>query len=262
MRNLIKMSLGHFKHFKNLILLFALHYCGYAFAQQGKEDVVYLKNGTIIRGTIIELKVDTTVKIMSSDRNTWVYPYKQVLKITKEKPILSPFHSKTNGFYGLLLAGVTGSNKGEFDYYYHDYFKIVINATAGYRINRFVNLGLFTGINQFDDYVVAPVGFDLRGDILKGRLTPYYAFQIGKAWCINPEQHKPIYYGNYPVAFTPGLAVHPAIGLKVNGKQSAFLAEIGFDYQELNDSYETSPGYKVEESRVFRKLSFKVGIAF
>lgn len=49
------------------------------------ENVIYLKNGSIIRGTIIEQIPDVSVKIETADGNFFVYNLAEVKKITKEK---------------------------------------------------------------------------------------------------------------------------------------------------------------------------------
>lgn len=48
-------------------------------------DVVYLKNGSMIRGNIIEQKINEYVKIQTKDGSIFVYNLTDILKITKEK---------------------------------------------------------------------------------------------------------------------------------------------------------------------------------
>jgi len=47
-------------------------------------DVVYLKNGSIIKGTITELDLQDCVKIQTSDGSLFVYQIEEVLRIEKE----------------------------------------------------------------------------------------------------------------------------------------------------------------------------------
>ena len=53
-------------------------------ASQQMQDVVYLKNGSIIRGTIIEQMPGKTIKIRTGDGNIFVYSMDQVHRIAKE----------------------------------------------------------------------------------------------------------------------------------------------------------------------------------
>lgn len=48
-------------------------------------DVVYLNNGSIIRGNLIEQKINDYVKIQTKDGSIFVYEMTEILKITKEK---------------------------------------------------------------------------------------------------------------------------------------------------------------------------------
>ena len=51
------------------------------------EDVVYLRNGSIIRGLIVERVINTSLKIQTKDGSVFVYPINEVEKITIE-PII------------------------------------------------------------------------------------------------------------------------------------------------------------------------------
>jgi len=68
------------KIFLSLILFQAL----IVSSQTNMEDVVYLKNGSVIRGMILEIIPNQSVKI-KSDRNIFVYKMDEIEKITKEE---------------------------------------------------------------------------------------------------------------------------------------------------------------------------------
>ncbi len=52
---------------------------------QNYEDVVYLKNGSIIRGTIVEKDPNANVKIETKDGSLFVYPYSEVERTAQEE---------------------------------------------------------------------------------------------------------------------------------------------------------------------------------
>ena len=54
-------------------------------AQQSNDDVVYLKDGTVFRGEIIEQAPKSSLKIKTSDGNILVIPMDNVKTITKEQ---------------------------------------------------------------------------------------------------------------------------------------------------------------------------------
>ena len=72
---------------RTLLFLACLMGMTFAFAQTSLQDVVYLKNGSIIRGDIIEMVPSETVKIMTADGCVFIYDFADVEKFTKEKPI-------------------------------------------------------------------------------------------------------------------------------------------------------------------------------
>lgn len=49
------------------------------------DDVVYLKDGSVIRGVIIEQTPNVSLKIQTRDRNIFVYQFSDILKMTKEE---------------------------------------------------------------------------------------------------------------------------------------------------------------------------------
>ncbi|OGU39651.1 MAG: hypothetical protein A2X61_09820 [Ignavibacteria bacterium GWB2_35_12] len=60
---------------------------------QELQEVVYLKNGSIIRGTIIEQVPGKSLKIQTADGSVFVYQMEEVEKITKEKPVSTNIYS-------------------------------------------------------------------------------------------------------------------------------------------------------------------------
>lgn len=71
-----------------------------SFSQNNYQDVVYLKNGSVIRGVIIEQVPNQSIKIETADKSVFVYQMNEIEKITKEENIV---HQK-KGFIGLELG--------------------------------------------------------------------------------------------------------------------------------------------------------------
>ena len=76
------------KKYQLLCLLLVIS--SFAFAQQNYQDVVYLKNGSIIRGMIVEQVPNKTLTIETMDKSLFVFPIEQVEKITKEVTFIPP----------------------------------------------------------------------------------------------------------------------------------------------------------------------------
>ena len=103
------------KYNLTVVCLFILFLHSDAISQNAKlQDVVYLKNGSIIHGTIIEEVPNKSVKIETRDGDIFVYQMDEIEKITK-----TPYHQReirddaepTNdadeGYSGYILLGIS-----------------------------------------------------------------------------------------------------------------------------------------------------------
>lgn len=93
---------------KKIVLLICLitFSLSYAYSQTALEEVVYLKNGSIIRGTIVEQVPNELIKLQTKDGSIFVYQMDEIERITKE-----PISGKSNihqgvrkGYIGLSLG--------------------------------------------------------------------------------------------------------------------------------------------------------------
>ena len=62
---------------------------------QTMQEVVYLKNGSIIKGIVIEQIPGASLKIQTYDGSIFVYPMSEVEKITKELATRQRNHNNT-----------------------------------------------------------------------------------------------------------------------------------------------------------------------
>jgi hypothetical protein len=71
-----------------IVIFISLHIfsvCSYA---QQYEDVVYLKNGSIVHGTIMEQVVGESIKIKTNDGNLFIFKMDEIEKMTKEELVI------------------------------------------------------------------------------------------------------------------------------------------------------------------------------
>ena len=68
---------------KILTLIFFINF--FSFSQEKTRDVLYLKNGSVIKGQITEMNPSTGIKIKTSDGSLFVYKMNKVLKTEKEE---------------------------------------------------------------------------------------------------------------------------------------------------------------------------------
>lgn len=105
-------------------------------AQNELQDVVYLKNGSILRGTIIELIPNKSLKIKMADNSLFVFQMDEIEKITKEtnpisSPSIKPSLDMQNGFVigtnplGAIVGGVSWIS---YEKYYAENFSYQIRG--------------------------------------------------------------------------------------------------------------------------------------
>ena len=92
---------------KRIVLLpiFVLIFGSLPVIAQTLEDVVYLKNGSIVHGIIIEQVPNQSLKIQTHNNDVFVYKFEDIEKITKEKAhgVLSNNLNLNNGAGNVYL---------------------------------------------------------------------------------------------------------------------------------------------------------------
>lgn len=127
------------KIFLTLILGFATLT---SFAQKYSETV-YLKNGSMIKGTIIEEIPNKSLKLETRDGSIFVYQMDEVEKITKELKRLNyeHFNDFDLGFKSFVdFGGVIGSQNGG---------RLEASASFGSQINQYLYIGGGLGVNYY-----------------------------------------------------------------------------------------------------------------
>ncbi len=71
-------------HYIASIVALAVMLVSFCLGQESNEDVIYLKNGGIMHGTIIEMIPNKTVKLRSNDGNVHVFSVDEIERIVKE----------------------------------------------------------------------------------------------------------------------------------------------------------------------------------
>lgn len=112
-----------------LFLLIQAIFCCAAFAQWGLVDVVYLKNGGMIKGIIIEQIPNESIKIQTKDGNIFVYRNDEIEKIAKEKEVAEPQKTSRQG---------------------SEVIKTTIPQTPRFYVN--IGMGIPSSPNDFSDY--------------------------------------------------------------------------------------------------------------
>lgn len=126
---------------KHLLLLLLLPLSLNLYAQRTR-DVLYLKNGSIIHGSILELHPEGNVKIQTDEGSLFVFPSSDINRLVIESAPNSFFNRGTNNFRKGYIGTSVGVSipLGSFNNYSDSHGR----ARVGAQVN-FVNFGyLFT----------------------------------------------------------------------------------------------------------------------
>lgn len=245
---------------KKLATLFILVFvCSFAFAQESYQEVVYLKNGSIIRGMIIEQVPNKSIKIQTADRSVFVYQMDEVEKITKElnqaQIPARKVKDRTSRGYMLLIENSAGFGTGTYGMNMEKFS--VIN---GYRFNPYISLGGGTGLrygsNDYFDNVYLPIFADFRVNFINRKVTPYASVQLGTAFNLSDEDDD-----------EPQVFLNPTIGVKFNfTKRMGLNLGIGLDLQTISNYNYYSNSYYNEydcfSNEVSETICFNIGFTF
>ncbi len=198
-------------------------------------DHVYLKNGSLIRGNIMEIELDDHVKIQDFCGNVWYYGISEVERITSEA-FDPPLGKKaTEGFdKGYVnmtsigfLAGAPGNTQPA------PFSLLTVN---GWRSS----VGLFTGAGVGIEFLSTshmPLFLDVRYDLVKGNVVPYVTVRGGYSIPLTPEHQD--YDMMY--SYSGGPLAGGGIGLKIRTRNHfAWDIELLYRYQEISytESYD------------------------
>ena len=209
-----------------VLLLFAL-FTVHSFAQYHYHDVVYLKNGSILRGVIIEQVPNQSIKIETADHSVFFFELGEVEKFTKEplkgrRIVTKDSNALKTGYRGIVEAGFQ-LGVGDWG---DDRFKL--NIINGYQITPHLSLGLGTGLHFYmdADAALVPLFADFRAYLLDNKVSPY--FSLGAGYSFNASR-------NFDGV---GVLINPAAGVsfKVSEKSSMNIA-LGYELQRMDFIY-------------------------
>ncbi len=239
---------------KIFLLLF---FCAFVMAinvnAQSREDVVYLHNGSILRGKVIEniSGVSTTIEIIG--HNTIVIPDSAVKMILMDQVV--PVKNRENSASPVEMAANVSFYGGSKD---SGGFTFI----TSYRFPSRFSVGIGLGIEWFDHQQI-PFMMDIKYYLLKGPFSPYLYAQGGYAVPLSTKID-----GDYS-EYHGGLLAGTGAGMRFNfSKRNALVFSIGYRYQKTKtvsggypwySSYQPSETIRYDE---FNRMTFSFGFLF
>ncbi len=230
---------------KNCLLFFLFMTISKLITAQALEDVIYLKNQNVIRGTIIG-KTDSAYKIQTTDGSVYNYSITEVERLTREK-LYRNFSYKQSGYanfteIGALVAGKTtlqGVTTAAFSF----------QTVNGYKFNQFAMLGGGIGADLYATQTVVPLFGSFRGDLTnKGSAIPFYFIDAGYGVNITQESSN-------ADNFKGGFLWAAGLGVKIPfNKTAGFMMSLGYRYQKTTYDIETVP-----TEVLYKRLAIRAG---
>jgi hypothetical protein len=232
-----------------LIFLFLL--CFVAANGQETVDVLFLQNGSIIKGKIIENN-EAVVKIETCCGSIFVYQKAEIIKIEQEKDSYPSEKTKERGYFnyssmGMLLGSTANEKQAQLSILSEHNYKInnnfAIGVTTGFELLRETTVPLAANMK-----VICPLN---KQDLYIG-ITGGYNFSVE-----NPEP-------GYISSYTGGVLFNIEFGSIVPLSQnSAFFIALGYRYNELH--YKLVQWYwdwqdEVDRTYQFNRISIRLGI--
>ena len=218
---------------------------GFAYAQSYQE-VVYLKNGSVIRGVVIEQVPGISLKIQTGDGSIFAYSMADVEKITKEAPRNVTRLGMSSGY---TPSGLRSGYRGMADFA-HTFGvgvfstpRVEISNVHGYQFNEYFFLGGGVGAHYYyqAEAIELPIFVDFRVDFLNRSVTPYFDLRAG-----------------YTVFEETGFYINPTAGARFSvGPKCAI--NVGFGYTAQFVKYDD---YYYSGSENLGGLTLRVGVEF
>lgn len=165
-----------------LFLIIGLSFSpNFLIAQSNLEDVVYLKNGSVLRGNIIELDVNVSLKIEISGGSQFFLLYDEILEIKRENKIVGK-HYKDKGYVNYSGVDALPGHPDKANRYQ------MIN---GYQITPRLSAGVGIAFVSYDDPINSvPVFLDIRFKLFKENSTPFIFFKGGYSFSTHYNRAK------------------------------------------------------------------------
>ncbi|WP_304708073.1 hypothetical protein [uncultured Rikenella sp.] len=246
------------------------------------QDVIYLQNGSIIRGTIIEQIPGKSLKIETRDGNIFVYQMDEISKMTREQTQnrygvanrTLRFQAKPKGYAGFVEAGYgfgVGRLSPDLSTEYRAANRFEIDIINGYQFNPYCFVGLGVGFNIFTNAeknsISIPVFIQGRFNLLDKHTSPFFALNIGyNIDTRRGEVHKKSSYGTTTITYPGGIMLEPTVGIAHRlSNRTSITFGISYSLMQFNNKVTYEYYDETETEKVRNRpqaVRLKLGITF
>lgn len=260
---------------KNIFFLLLLSSSCLLMAQPNTEDVLYLKNGSVLRGLLKTKTTDDPIKIELLGGSLFVFAQSEVDSVKREnvfkrnaRNVSKIYFRKDRGFRHITEFGLLyGTNlKDDNNIYYYgsppDDFGFSVHTVNGYQVWPYLFVGGGVGIDRFVTYkqTFSPFYLRLASEFLKKKVTPYVFADVGYSHLWKQKNNEYMSYEN-----KGGLYVTAGGGVRIYTRSRASVL-LSLSYRRNNSStkwwYTQAPDAIYNIKRTYQRLGINVGVTF
>lgn len=254
------------------IILILLFFVGVYTDIQGQariKDIVYLKDGGVLKGRVLEYNPEETIKIKIVGGSILVYESSKVLKIEqieKKKSRRMSAQKEVPNRHKPSDVGWYHAVAGELFFYGN--MGICLMASTGWSFHRMLGIGggigamtwRYSGVAWVDgrttradfSYTFVPIYANIRGNFMKTSTSLFYDMNVGYSISLQGD-----------IGGKGGLYLRPSIGVRFSSKvRTHTFLDIGCIIQASNYEYAIMNGGQVVGTKIFYSPSIRVGVVF
>jgi hypothetical protein len=223
---------------------------GELLAQAPKTVNVYLKNGSVLKGRLLEEK--PKVKLETYDQSVWVFEQADVEKISAVASLNPNLRYKQKGFVHYTELGPLAMSNRASNGVTTSAFSF--QTTNGYKFNQWLYTGLGVGADLYAVQTFVPIVLSVRGDLSqRGDKIPFYFVEGG--YGINATSNDVT-----ALSFGGGGTFAAGMGLKILfSGNTGFVIGAGYRFQR-SVTIQTQTGR--ETTQDFNRLTLRAGFSF
>lgn len=223
------------------------------------KDVVYLKNGSVIKGEILELKAGEFIKIKSIGDNIWVIDMEDVEKFNR---LSDPKADKKDSiilkmpYKGFFFSAGPGLLIGqEENGPILPFYSFLLEG--GYTSKNKLALSLVSGIEAMDINYLAVLG-GVKYYLMTGKINPHIYFRGGTAFGLESPS-----VGDTDQETDPSIILNPGIGIQMNlNRNNSLVLSLGYRYQKNIYRYTDYNSQSIERIIYYNRLEFRIAYLF
>ena len=219
-------------------------------------DKIKLQNGSTIWG-LSEVRQDQVV-VHFSEEDSLIIPAEHIKSFKTNKLNPELYQDRVKAFYYQVSTGVLVGSSHQ---YSGNEASFTGSFVSGYKLKQQLGLGLGAGVDFYPGQRHIPIFLDVQGDLLAGRITPFYQLNAGYSWA---EER------NAPVALeslSGGLYLKPSVGVRWHFARYSWFLRLSYIRQESTSRYEPidfGSGNILTnvEDRVLQRAGISLGVSF